>query len=222
MNCIFLIFIIRNDLRILALTTIKIIRYNVFNSFFSSFFSPISQVGVYLARVCCYIVFRRNEVFYCDAIIITKFVKKSCEFLIDFAVFASAVSLGSFEALLLKAVNYCVCQHIFPSQWIAFAILTSCIISEVFLPSSIWDTTYFRSSFLYLHFNTVITPASKGCKRDAAHLGRKINFMIVKQVFESGKMYYQERIAFLPSKHSFQSKSPKSFSITSVRIHDLL
>ena len=37
------------------------------------------------------------------------------------------------------------------NQWIAFAMLTSFIISEAFLPSSIRETTYFSSLFLYLH-----------------------------------------------------------------------
>ena len=59
------------------------------------------------------------------------------------------------------------------SQWIAFAMLTSCIIFDAFLPSSIRDTTYFISSFPYLHFNATIKPASSGCKQDVVHLGRK-------------------------------------------------
>ena len=109
MNCILIIFIIRNDLWILAIITIKIIRCNIFNSFFLSFFSAVDQVGVYLAKGCCYIVIKRNEVFDCNVIIMTNLVKKSCENLIDFVVIASAV-------ILLKAVNYCVRGHIFPSH----------------------------------------------------------------------------------------------------------
>ena len=110
-NCTLMIFIVRNGLWILAFITIKIIRYNVFNSFLPSFFSLVNQVGVYLTRGCWSL-----EVFDCDVIMITKLVKKSCEFLIDFAVLASAVSLRYFEATLLKAVNYCVCRHIFSNR----------------------------------------------------------------------------------------------------------
>ena len=51
--------------------------------------------------------------FDCGVIIVTKLVKKSCEFLIDFAVLANVVSHRFFEALLLKGVN-CACQHTFP------------------------------------------------------------------------------------------------------------
>ena len=57
------------------------------------------------------------------------------------------------------------------SQWIAFAILTSCIISEAFLHSSVRDTTCFTSSFRYLHLNALIIPASSGCKRDVDTFG---------------------------------------------------
>ena len=50
MRCILMIFIIRNGLLILVFITIKIIRSNIFKSFFPSFFITVNQFGIYLAR----------------------------------------------------------------------------------------------------------------------------------------------------------------------------
>ena len=66
------------------------------------------------------------------------------------------------------------------NQWITFAMLTSCVISEAFLPSSIRESTYFSSLFLYLHLNALIMPASSGCNGEVAHFGRKISLMFLK------------------------------------------
>ena len=171
-NCIFMIFIIRNDLWIFTFITIKIIRYNVFNSFFASFFSPVNQVGVYLVRGCHCIGIKHNEVSDCHVIIITKLFKNSCELLIDFSVLASAVSFRSFEATLLTAVNYCVCRcicrsHLQPMN--CFRNINILYYLRGLFPPSIRDTTYFKSSFWYLHLNALIIPASSGCKRDVVH-----------------------------------------------------
>ena len=66
------------------------------------------------------------------------------------------------------------------NQWIAFVMLTSCVISEAFLPSSIRESTCFSSLFLYLHLNALIMPGSSGCNGEVAHFGRKISLMFLK------------------------------------------
>ena len=66
------------------------------------------------------------------------------------------------------------------NQRFAFAGLTSCIISEPFLPSSIHETTYFSSLFLYLNLNFLVMPASSGCNREAVHFSKKINLPFFK------------------------------------------
>ena len=63
------------------------------------------------------------------------------------------------------------------NQWMAFAMLIPDIISETFLPSSICETTYFSSLFLYLRLNALIMPASSGCNREVVHFGKKISLM---------------------------------------------
>ena len=93
------------------------------------------------------------------------------------------------------------------SQWIAFTILTSRIISEAFLPSSIRDTKYF---ILHQHLNALILSASSGCKRDMVHLGRKINFTLVKLFWRTSGWQGplpRKWITFLSSKRSFSSRS---------------
>ena len=150
-NCILMIFIIRNKLWILAFIIIKTIRYNIFSTFLPSFSSPVNQVGVYLARRCCYIVIKPNDAFDCD-VIIRKLGEKSYEFLIDFAVLTSAVTIRFFRATLLKVMNYCVCRHIFPSYLQPMNFFRNnniCIISEAFLPSSIRDTTYMKQLSIF-------------------------------------------------------------------------
>ena len=66
------------------------------------------------------------------------------------------------------------------NQWIAFAMLTSCIISEAFLPSSVREITYFRNPFLYLYLNALIMPVSSDCNRKVVHFGRKISLTFLK------------------------------------------
>ena len=67
------------------------------------------------------------------------------------------------------------------NQWTVFATLTSCIISEAFLPFSVRETTYFSSLFMYLHLNTLIIPASSGSNQEVATkkaaVGRCLEFL---------------------------------------------
>ena len=49
----------------------------------------------------------------------------------------------------LISVSVDTCLQATCNQWIDFAILTSCIISEAFLPSSIRGTTYFSPALIF-------------------------------------------------------------------------
>ena len=59
-------------------------------------------------------------------------------------------------------------------------MLTSCTISDAFLHSSIRETTYFSSLFLYIHLNA----------REVVNFGRKISLMffimMTRYVIEKG------------------------------------
>ena len=105
------------------------------------------------------------------------------------------------------------------SQWIAFAMLTSCIISETFLPSSISETTCFSSLFLYLYLNALITPVSNGYNWEVIHSDRKINLMVLKlfwSVWGWQGVLSRKRMIFLRSGWTLQARSLSMFSIISV------
>ena len=107
------------------------------------------------------------------------------------------------------------------SQWTAFAILKSCIISQVFLHSSIRETTYFSSLFLYLHLNVLIMPASRGSNREVVHFSRKISLMFLKLFWSvSGWKcgVLTKRMVFLHSSWTLRSTSLSTSSIISVLI----
>ena len=59
-------------------------------------------------------------------------------------------------------------------------MLTSCIISDAFLPSSIRETTYFSNLSLYLNLSALIMPASRGCNLEIVHFGKKISLTFLK------------------------------------------
>ena len=62
-------------------------------------------------------------------------------------------------------------------------MLTSCIISEMFLPSSFRETTYFSNLFLYLNLNALIMPASSGCNLETT-FWQKDQFNLFKIILE--------------------------------------
>ena len=77
-------------------------------------------------------------------------------------------------------------------------MLTSCIISEAFLPSSIRETTCFSSLFLYLHLNTLIMPGQvavieKFCDRVILAKRSASCFLNYSAVIQGGKARYRER-----------------------------
>lgn len=143
-NCFLMIFIVRNDLLTVAFITIKIIMYNVFNS--SPTFS-LQKMFLYLVRGCYYIVIKQYEVFECDVILSRSWIRRVASFssisLYLQVLLASDFLKPHFKQWTIVSVNtsfQATCN-----QWIVFAILTSCIIPGFFLPSWIWNTTYFRS-----------------------------------------------------------------------------
>ena len=104
------------------------------------------------------------------------------------------------------------------NQQIAFAMLTSFIISETFLPSLIRETTYFSSLFLYLYLNALIMPASSGCNREVVHFGRKISLMFLKlfwSVLGWQGVLLRKRMIFRGSNWTLRSTSlSTSFTIS--------
>ena len=148
--------------------------HNFFNSFLSSLLSPVYQVHIYLTSRCWQIIIKGNKIINSGLVVFTKLNKKTLKLFIYFIVIGNAVDKFLSKPTFLEAVSYCFCK------WIAFAMLTSCIISEAFLPSSVREITYFRSPFLYLYLNALIMPVSSDCNREVVHFGRKISLTFLK------------------------------------------
>lgn len=111
-NCMLMIFIIGNDLWILVSSVTKIIRYNVFNSSFPSFSSPVNQVGVYFTRGC--LLRMSSEDAYCDVIIINwlRRVTNSSSIWLSLQVLLDFLKPHFWK----QWTHQHICQHIFPSH----------------------------------------------------------------------------------------------------------
>ena len=111
------------------------------------------------------------------------------------------------------------------NQWIDFAILTSCIISEAFLPSSIRGTTYFSRVFLHLYLNALIVPVSIGYNQEVPNFGRNIS-LIFSELFWSILRWNgplsRKRMIFPRSSWTLRSRSLTLSSIISVLIQAFL
>ena len=71
------------------------------------------------------------------------------------------------------------------NQWFAFAMLTSRIISQAFLPLPLGQTAYISSLFLYLSLNTLIMPVSSYCNRKVVHFGKNFTNLKFLKLFWS-------------------------------------